>query len=69
MTIRLYGSTCFVRPQVENGERLGPVGARIVVEVFVGLLQGDRTSYLSHDPDWEPFLPTVIRQALARTSG
>jgi hypothetical protein len=44
---------------VENGERLGPVGARIVVEVFVGLLQGDRTSYLSQDPDWEPFLATV----------
>lgn len=42
-----------------NGERLGPVGARIVTEVFLGLLQGDRTSYLSQDPDWEPFLPTV----------
>ena len=42
-----------------NGERLGPVGGRIVTEVFVGLLQGDRTSYLSQDPDWEPFLPTI----------
>lgn len=44
---------------IENGERLGPVGARIVAEVFVGLLQGDRSSYLSQDPDWEPFLPTI----------
>ena len=44
---------------VENGERLGPVGARIVAEVIVGLIQGDRTSYLSQEPDWEPFLPTV----------
>jgi hypothetical protein len=43
----------------QNGERLGPVGGRIVTEVFTGLLQGDRTSYLSQDPDWEPFLPTV----------
>ena len=43
----------------QNGERLGPVGGRIVTEVFIGLLQGDRTSYLSQDPDWEPFLPTV----------
>ena len=24
-----------------NGERLGPVGARVVAEVFVGLVQGD----------------------------
>ncbi len=44
---------------VENGERLGPVGARIVAEVFIGLLQGDRSSYMSQDPDWEPFLPTI----------
>jgi len=44
---------------VENGERLGPVGARIVAEVFLGLLEGDRTSYLSQEPDWEPSLPTI----------
>ena len=44
---------------VENGQRLGPVGARIVAEVFIGLLQGDRTSYLSQDPEWEPSFPTV----------
>lgn len=44
---------------VENGERLGPVGARIVAEVFIGLLQGDRGSYLNQDPEWEPSLPTI----------
>ena len=44
---------------VENGERLGPVGARIVAEVFVGLLEGDKFSYLSQDPDWEPSFPTI----------
>jgi hypothetical protein len=44
---------------VENGERLGPVGARIVAEVFIGLMQGDHTSFLNQEPDWEPFLPTV----------
>ena len=43
----------------EDGQRLGPVGARIVAEVFIGLLQGDDDSYLSQEPDWEPFLPTV----------
>ena len=30
----------------ENGKRLGPVGSRIVAEVFIGLLEGDRLSYL-----------------------
>ncbi|MDR7184941.1 hypothetical protein J2X85_001975 [Microbacterium trichothecenolyticum] len=44
---------------VEDGERLGPVGARIVAEVFLGLLQGDRASYLAQDPDWQPSLPTI----------
>lgn len=45
---------------MENGgERLGPVGARLVTEVFIGLLEGDSSSFLSQDPDWEPFLPTI----------
>ncbi|HEY0604714.1 MAG TPA: heme peroxidase family protein [Herpetosiphonaceae bacterium] len=43
----------------ENGEQLGPVGARIVAEVFVGLIQGDSKSYLTQEPRWKPFLPTV----------
>ncbi len=41
---------------VEKGKRLGPVGGRIVAEVFLGLLQGDHSSYLRQDPLWEPFL-------------
>jgi hypothetical protein len=44
---------------LENGERLGPVGGRIVAEVFLGLIQGDGESYLSQDPDWQPSLPTI----------
>lgn len=44
---------------LEGGERLGPIGGRIVTEVFVGLIDGDRTSYRSQDPEWQPFLPTV----------
>ena len=39
-----------------DGKRLGPVGGRIVGEVMIGLLQGDKTSYLSQDPDWTPTL-------------
>ncbi len=37
-----------------DGERLGPVGGRIVAEVIVGLVQGDGQSYLRQDPDWAP---------------
>jgi hypothetical protein len=33
---------------------LGPVGGRIVTEVFVGLLLGDQFSFLSQDPSWTP---------------
>lgn len=39
-----------------GGQRLGPVGARIVAEVFVGLVQGDKDSFLSQ-PGWTPTLP------------
>ena len=39
---------------LEDGERLGPVGGRIVAEVLVGLLEGDAMSYLNQDPDWTP---------------
>jgi hypothetical protein len=34
--------------------RLGPVGGRLVAEVFASLLRGDRTSYLYAKPRFEP---------------
>ena len=34
--------------------QLGPVGGRIVAEVFLGLLSGDNDSMLNLDPDWTP---------------
>jgi hypothetical protein len=37
-----------------NGDHLGPAGGRIVAEVIVGLVKGDRQSYLRQDPDWVP---------------
>jgi hypothetical protein len=37
-----------------KGERLGPVGGRIVAEMLVGLLQRDPHSYLSLDAAWKP---------------
>jgi hypothetical protein len=39
-----------------NGRKLGPVGARIVAEVFIGLLEGDNTSFLSQNRRWKPDL-------------
>ena len=40
------------------GKTLGPVGGRIVAEVFIGALEGDSMSYLSQDPDWTPTFGT-----------
>lgn len=44
---------------MEKGLRLGPVGSRIVGEVFVGLLKADETSYLATRPNWTPVLPSA----------
>jgi hypothetical protein len=40
-----------------DGERLGPVGGRIVAEVLIELLRADPASYLAVDPTWAPTLP------------
>jgi hypothetical protein len=37
-----------------NTPQLGPVGGRIVAEVFLGMLFGDNDSFLSADPEWVP---------------
>lgn len=38
----------------EKGEGLGPVGARIVAEVLIGLLEEDPRSYLGANRNWLP---------------
>lgn len=43
---------------LEDGLHLGPVGGRIVGEVFIGLLQADPNSYVNAQPHWQPTLPT-----------
>ena len=40
-----------------GGEHLWGVGARLVAEVFIGLLQADKASFLNQDPAWTPTLP------------
>ena len=42
-------------PEDTTPVHLGPVGGRIVGEVFAGLLVGDRHSFLRQDPCWKPF--------------
>jgi hypothetical protein len=39
---------------VAGGEHLGPVGGRIVGEVLIGLLEGDRMSFVRQNPKWTP---------------
>jgi hypothetical protein len=41
----------------EDGRHLGPVGGRIVGEVFIGLLEADDSSYFNADRRWRPTLP------------
>ena len=42
--------------QGSYGTHLGPVGARIVADVFMGLLWGDPGSWLRQDRSWRPTL-------------
>ena len=37
-----------------DGERLGPVGGRIVAEVLIGIIDADPASYRARQPDWTP---------------
>jgi hypothetical protein len=41
-----------------DGDRLGPVGGRIVGEVLVGIVDADPESYRRVDPSWTPTLPS-----------
>ena len=36
------------------GRRLGPVGSRIVAEVFAAVLFADEHSYIRRNPTWTP---------------
>lgn len=40
-----------------DGERLGPVGGRIVAEVLIGIIDADPDSYRSRAPGWTPPIP------------
>lgn len=44
---------------LEQGLRMGPVGGRIVGEVFIGLLKSDKDSFLVVNKNWKPTLPSA----------
>jgi hypothetical protein len=46
----------------EDGLRLGPVGGRIVAEVFIGLLSTDPEGFLTDEPEFKPSLGSVPGQ-------
>ena len=43
---------------LHDGNRLGPVGGRIVGEVLVGIVDADAESFRAADPGWIPTLPS-----------
>jgi hypothetical protein len=45
--------------RARGGNRLGPVGGRIVGDVLIGLLDRDPLSYRRVDPAWRPEYPTL----------
>jgi len=44
---------------LEEGERLGPVGGRIVADVLLGIIEADPGSYRAVEPAWRPTLPAA----------
>ena len=46
----------FEAAHLRSGERLGPVGSRLFAEVMVGLIQGDKNSFVHQSPKWAPIL-------------
>jgi hypothetical protein len=43
-----------------NGAELTGVAARIVAEVFLGLLELNQSTYLARNPGWRPTLPSRV---------
>lgn len=50
-----------------NSLHLGPVGGRLVAEVFIGLLSGVSGNYLHDNPKWTPELPSGAKGQFALT--
>jgi hypothetical protein len=50
-----------------DGDRLGPLGGRIVAEVLLGIIDLDPESYRAVDPTWQPTLPAATPEAFSLT--
>lgn len=44
---------------LHGGGRLGPVGSTLIAETFLGLVHGDRKSFMWLRADWKPDLPAA----------
>jgi hypothetical protein len=49
------------------GERLGPVGGRIITEVILGILEADKSGYLKVNPGFRPAAPIAPTTGQFRT--
>lgn len=52
----------------EGGEGLGPVGATIVAEVMIGLIELDERSWLANDRSWRPETVTIDGEEISLDS-
>lgn len=50
-----------------DGDRLGPLGGRIVAEVLLGIIDLDPESYRAVEPTWQPTLPARTPGAFSLT--
>jgi hypothetical protein len=48
-----------------DGDRLGPLGGRIVAEVLLGIIDRDPESYRAVNPAWQPTLPAATSGAFS----
>jgi hypothetical protein len=55
--------------ELGGGRRLGPVGARIVAEVILGMIAADKSSYFNASPGFTPVVPGFHMGTLLQMSG
>lgn len=46
---------------LEKGQKLGPVGERIIAEVIIGIIKSNPNSYLNTKPSWSPKQDSIVQ--------
>lgn len=52
----LWFYTLYEAHHMKKGMKLGPLASLVIAEVIIGLLEGDKTSFLNQAPNWTPTL-------------